>query len=147
MTTMILLVGIPGAGKSFHIPVLAQKYEATIISLDTIRKNLTGSESDNSRNQEVLDMARTAVHESLAAGTSVIIDATNVIAPWRQTWIQIAQDYGIPVHTILIDTPLATCIQRNYQRSRTVPLCILVRFYRWLQAELVSGVFVPNEVL
>lgn len=73
----IIPIGISGSGKSTWIKTLEnQGYE--VISPDEIRRELTGSISDQSRNKDVFPIAFQRTIDNLNAGKNVIFDATNV---------------------------------------------------------------------
>ena len=79
----IIPVGISGSGKSRWISSLEnQGFE--VISPDEIRRELTGSISDQSRNKDVFPLAFERSVEALNAGKSVIFDATNVTSKTRK---------------------------------------------------------------
>ena len=84
MGILIVLVGLPGSGKSSY----AEQFKAvddaictgvTVIhSSDAIRKELFGDESSQEDNARVFDLMRKRTTEDLKAGKTVIYDATNV---------------------------------------------------------------------
>ena len=89
MPELILLIGIPGSGKSFY----AKKYEydriflhnTTILSSDQTRKELYGDENDQTHNEEVFQYIKDTSVEKLEKGQRVIIDATNSSRKARQS--------------------------------------------------------------
>ena len=83
-TTVILLIGLPGSGKSTIAKRIAEATGATVISLDTIRGELTGSEAEQSQNQRVVAVAHKRAAASLRAGRSIVVDATHLKSAWRQ---------------------------------------------------------------
>lgn len=79
----IIPVGISGSGKSTWIKTLeGQGYE--VVSPDEIRRELTGSISDQSRNKDVFPIAFQRTIDFLNAGKNVIFDATNVTSYHRK---------------------------------------------------------------
>jgi len=73
----IIPIGISGSGKSHWIKSLeGQGFE--VVSPDEIRRELTGSISDQTRNKDVFPIAFQRTIDFLNAGKSVIFDATNV---------------------------------------------------------------------
>lgn len=82
----IITVGISGSGKSTWIKQNGSGYN--IISPDSIREELTGNVSDNTRNSEVFSIAFNRVAESLNNGISVIFDATNTVSRLRREMIE-----------------------------------------------------------
>lgn len=79
----IIPIGISGSGKSRWINSFKnQGY--IVISPDDIRRELTGSISDQSRNKDVFPLTFERSVEALNANKSVIFDATNVTSKTRK---------------------------------------------------------------
>ena len=81
---LILPIGISGSGKSTWINNLINKDEYIIISPDEIRKELTGSIHDQSKNIEVFKLADKRMYEQLKKESPVILDATNLNTEYRR---------------------------------------------------------------
>jgi predicted kinase len=108
---LIFLVGVPGSGKSTwlctHIfdPKLLR-----IVSPDNIRKELYGDISDQVHNVEIMEMAKIRTINSLNNGISVILDATNLKAIYRQQFID-----GLPLcklQAVLFEATPEQCWER-----------------------------------
>jgi len=84
----ILLIGIPGSGKSFWISKFNSDNKYSVVSPDQIRKQLTGNISDQMQNAKVWSIARERVKSYLGRGKSVIFDATMTNAQRRREFIQ-----------------------------------------------------------
>ena len=81
---LLVCVGAPGSGKSTWVK--AQKgFE--IVCPDEIRKELTGTISDQSQNAKVWKVAAQRVIEFLKDGKNVILDATNVSTKGRTQFL------------------------------------------------------------
>lgn len=80
---LILPVGISGSGKSTWIRANTDT-NTIVVCPDDIRRELTGSISDQSKNAEVFPLAFKRTADALNAGKSVIFDATNVTSKSRQ---------------------------------------------------------------
>lgn len=74
---LILPVGIAGSGKSTWIKSYTDP-NTIVVSPDNIRKELTGSISNQSKNSEVWSTAFDKVANALNTGKNVILDATNI---------------------------------------------------------------------
>jgi len=82
----IIPIGISGSGKSRWIKSLeGQGY--VVISPDDIRRELTGSISDQTRNADVFPLAFKRTIDALNSGKSVIFDATNVVSYHRKSML------------------------------------------------------------
>lgn len=73
---LTLLIGTSGAGKS----TIARRYfdQQAVISADTVRKFLTGSPHDQSRNTDVWHAIKALIKTRLSVGLPTILDATNL---------------------------------------------------------------------
>jgi predicted kinase len=83
---VVLPIGISGSGKSTWIKSLPEG-DYTIVSPDEIRKELTGSISDQSRNAEVFLQVDNRINEAISNGEQVILDATNLNTKLRRQFI------------------------------------------------------------
>jgi predicted kinase len=73
----IIPVGISGSGKSTWIKTLeGQGY--VVVSPDDIRREILGSVNDQSRGNEIFNIAYQRVIDAINSGKNVIFDATNV---------------------------------------------------------------------
>ena len=96
---LLMLVGIPGSGKSIWLNSLKKtirdggKYllynEIPFFAVcpDNIRKQLSGNISDQSINIQVWQEAKDRTRGCLEHGTNVILDATNVNTTYRRDFI------------------------------------------------------------
>jgi len=95
----IIPVGISGSGKSRWIKLMRDTTknlnidEFVVISSDEIRRELTGSISDQSRNRDVFPLAFERSVEALNAGKSVIFDATNVTSKTRKQMLDYLKEH------------------------------------------------------
>ncbi len=103
----IMLVGIPGSGKSIWTKEV-QSETTAVVSPDEIRKVLTGSISSQSVNLEAWAQAKRDTVNWLCYGKNVILDATNVDASYWQDFIK-----GLPechmVANLFEVEPLVAC--------------------------------------
>jgi predicted kinase len=82
----LLLIGIPGSGKSTWLKQLPGNFE--IICPDQIRKRLSGGDiSDQTLNVQVWEEAKKRTVEALQAGQDVVLDATNVNTTRRREFL------------------------------------------------------------
>lgn len=123
MSRVTMLVGLPGSGKSTIARQLHNLYGATIVCPDTIRKELTGDENDQSRNTEVFRIAENRIYEAVAKREDVIYDATNVHRFSRMVLIQkIRKCYeGCIIDCIIVAPNIDEVRYRNNNRERKVP--------------------------
>lgn len=123
---MFIMVGISGSGKSTAAAKIvsnfrAQESDATVISSDAIRGELTGDESNQTRNSDVFKLAHQRLDAHLAAGENVIFDATNLSREERKPVVAIGRKHGAKLVAVVMCTPLTVSIERNRARTRVVP--------------------------
>jgi predicted kinase len=76
---LIIPVGISGSGKSFVGELLEKDFNFSVVCPDDIRKELTGNISDQSKNNEVFQLAHERIIKLLSEGKkNVYFSATNV---------------------------------------------------------------------
>src|SRR5690606_7714578 len=127
MAKLILMLGPSGSGKSTYV---RRRFPGRIIlNADSIRREITGSESDQSRNGEVFRLLRRRLALGLRDGRSVVVDNTNVQQVHREELYRIARDCGAQVEVHVMQTPLDECVRRNAARDRRVPDEVIARQY------------------
>jgi protein phosphatase len=115
---IVLLVGLPGSGKSTW---LAQQAGGGISS-DAVRKLLADDETDQSIHPQVFQTVRYLLEQRLAIGRPVTyIDATNLTREERRPYLEIARARGVPIDAVFFDVALSVCQKRNARRARMVP--------------------------
>lgn len=118
MCSIILLVGLPGSGKS----TWAAKQGASPLSSDAIRELLADDATDQSIHSAVFATLRYLLRQRIAIGRPVTyIDATHLTPAERRPYAQIAQWYGCDLEAVYFDVPLDVCMERNRSRARVVP--------------------------
>jgi predicted kinase len=139
MTRLILLIGVPGSGKSFWVEQRCQTHDGQIvISTDAIRAELFGDEAVQGAwllvwqtIQQRFELAVEQINQGQAL--TAIYDATNARRRNRRQAIALAHSTGFSHITgVWFDVPLWLCLERNQRRSRRVPDEVLQRMQRQL---------------
>lgn len=139
MARLILLIGLPGSGKStFAKQLLAEDPQRQLISPDAIRSQIFGDEATQGSWlliwREVQRQFQQAIVNSSCAAASTIYDATNAQRRQRTEVIALARATGFTHITGLwLDTPIWLCLARNRRRVRKVPESVILRMHRQLR--------------
>ena len=78
MTKFIMMVGLPGSGKSLRAKNLAVKENAIIHSSDNLRQELFGDKNTQDNNEELFKELHRRIKHDLKGEQNVIYDATNI---------------------------------------------------------------------
>lgn len=126
MSKVIMGIGIPGSGKTTLLKSFAEKHNYAYICPDDIRLELTGDAADQTKNQEVWELAYQRVVDMIHTQESVVIDATFTHQGERQKFLDYIREEGATkVEGLYVNTPLEIAKERNAQRERQVPEEIL----------------------
>lgn len=133
MQVFYMMVGLPGSGKSsFARNVLSVCPGAVIHSSDEIRRELLGSENDQTQQALVFDTLHKRVFSDLRMGKNVVYDATNINYKQRKQFIDRVRALHIPdlqVVCVFMAAPYERCLQQNHERERSVPDNVITRMY------------------
>jgi predicted kinase len=115
---IIVLVGLPGSGKSTYV----EKLGAPTISSDAVRGLLADDPRDQSIHGRVFRVMRYLLRQRLEIGRPVTyVDATHLTPRERAPYIRLGELYGCQVEAVFFDVPLEVCRERNRGRDRVVP--------------------------
>lgn len=115
---VVVMMGAPGSGKS-HLARRLFPAE-TIVSSDALRRRLTGSEADLSRDAVMWPLLDRLVEARARSGRLTVVDSTGGPAT-RARLLAIARRTGRPAVAIVLDHPLEECLAGDAARSRHVP--------------------------
>lgn len=128
-----ILIGPAGCGKSTYAQqLLIINPDAIYISSDDIRKQVTGDESDMSRDSYVWHLVRTYFENALRDDKHIIFDATNYKRKSRKDFICLAKQYNSRVIAVDCFTGLdeTEVKRRNKNRVRVVPDFVIEKMCR-----------------
>lgn len=128
MSTLIIMCGISGSGKSSKAKELKEEYNAVIISTDEIRRKVFKDINDQSHNKEVFQIAYDEINIFIELSYNVIFDATNIkSSSIKELKKNIKSWNDINKILYVIDTPLEKAIEQNNARNRVVPTEVIIR--------------------
>lgn len=108
---LIVLSGLPGAGKSTKARQLSKEFEALVVSRDDLRKNFIFISED----ELTIRLVQFAA-SFLRNRVSVVIDACNLHPVDRQLWTALAAEANVQLKWVHLDTPVEECILRDSKR-------------------------------
>lgn len=139
MQNFIMLMGLPGSGKSTHAENYKKGWPNTVVvSSDAIREELYGDANDQTNPKAVFAIMLERSIAALKEGNDVIYDATNVVAKTRkQTLSEIKKAVGannFVSNLVFIACSISECKLRQGSRDRKVPDAVIDRMARKFEA-------------
>ena len=115
MAKLIMLIGIPGSGKTTHSKELMKEYNAKVISSDKVRQTFAGIPES-----EVFPTVYRLCAEELKNENNVILDATHITPKVRKRTFDALDQFSVEYEkiAIYIDTPVEECIKRVELRNQ-----------------------------
>ncbi len=138
MTRLIMMVGVPGSGKSRMAKWISEtNNNIKIFSSDEYRKKLLGNENDQTNNNLIFETLYIDIAQSLVNGESCIFDATNICYKDRKRAFDsidsiINKVYHVKLsykkEAIVCCTSISNCIYFDKNRERTVGEYVINKF-------------------
>ena len=131
---LILLIGLPGSGKSHYAKQYIEEYSNTVhLSSDQIREELYGDASIQDNPGQVFALMQSRAVEALNNGQNVVYDATNMTRKDRTGIIAVCPKF-VKIEAHIIWAPIETCIERDAARERTVGKDVIDKMLKRFQA-------------
>lgn len=135
MAKLIVMVGLPGSGKSYYADMLCReaKTPTVVLSSDDYRKRLFGDENDQEHNDQVFKTLYADMRKYLISHVDVIFDATNTSLKSR---LRIMNELGkieCEKEAYVICTLIEKCIEQDASRERKVGEEVIWKFVRGFQ--------------
>lgn len=118
-STVVMLSGLPGAGKDTY--VFHQHKDWPVINLDQIRREHKISPTDKSGNGTVIQLAKKRARIYLRKGQNFVWNATNVTKTMREQLIELFVIYKAYVKVVYIEVPYQLLHQQNKNREAVLP--------------------------
>jgi predicted kinase len=132
---LVVLVGVAGSGKSTFA---ARQFPASaVLSSDAFRALVADDPADQTATDDAFMLLNQALELRLGRGLLTVVDATNV-QPWaRDKLLDIARRNRRQAAAVVLDLPLALCLERNATRSGgRLPEAAIRRQHRSLRASI-----------
>ncbi|MBA3687748.1 MAG: AAA family ATPase [Chloroflexi bacterium] len=132
---MVVLIGPSGSGKSTFA---ARHFLPTqALSSDALRALVADDANDQTATNAAFELLHTALAMRLARRRLTVVDATSVEGWARQQLLAVARRLGRPAAAIVLNLPLATCLERNGARTdRRLPPAAIRRQHARMSASL-----------
>lgn len=128
MAKMIILAGLPGAGKSTLAKKMVKQDPTYVrVNLDDIRSMLGTSDFNKEKLVEQIELI--SIGYAFNQKYNVIVDDTNLNPKKINKLKVIAKQYNAEVDYKLISTDVEECIRRDALRERPVGEDVIRRFY------------------
>lgn len=130
---MIMMVGLPGSGKSTFAKEYAEENDCIVISSDDMRELYFGDVNDQSNNKELFEVIHSAIKSHLRCKQSVVFDATNIDSKKRKAFLDSIAFIECEKYCVVCATPYEVCLNNNKYRDRNVPEDVIKRMYTHFQ--------------
>jgi len=117
MNKFIMMVGLPGSGKTTKAIELAKQEDAVLVIADDVYKEICANNKTYTSFMEVSKLVRQRIFEALDADKSVIFEAPNVFKDGRIQLLSQLKDYNCEKIAIVMRTPYNLCLKRNANRE------------------------------
>lgn len=124
----ILVIGVPGSGKSTWAEESAAATGARIVELDRARAVVNGDSSVQGNIAEVVSLRDAWLQEAAASEQGVIVSDTNLHPQFRDELVAKLGGLGFEVSFKVFWTDHEISRQRNRGRANPVPEDVMTRF-------------------
>ena len=140
MSKLIMLIGLPGSGKSTYArSLLDAEGHVKYMSSDLIREELYGDRRIQGNPNTVFENMHRKTVELLTNGYDVVYDATNVTRKNRRGIINQVKDIAT-IDACVVWAPYEQCVERDTNREYKVGEDVIRKFlYRWQSPNYDEG--------
>jgi predicted kinase len=111
--TVVVLSGLPGAGKTTFVRALRARITCDHVESDAIRRGLAAKPTYSAEESgRVFAIARERAAEGMRAGRTVVIDATNLRRRDRKQFVTLAERAGARLVAVRVTAPGTTLHER-----------------------------------
>ena len=126
---LIMMIGIPGSGKSAEAELIAKEHNAVIHASDKLREELFQDINHQKDNGILFTELHKRIIRDLKLGLNVVYDATNINAKKRMSFLRTIRNIKCEKIGIIMATPYEQCLKNNENRERSIPEEVIKRMY------------------
>jgi predicted kinase len=136
--SVVVLCGPAACGKSSFA---AKHFRPTqIVSSDQARGLVCDDERDQRFQTQAFALVHFLIEQRLNINRLCVVDSTALTQAARKGLLDLARRFHVPAVVLLFDVPLATCLERDAQRERSVGQAAIERQYElFVQARSLIG--------
>lgn len=127
LPVLVVMVGVPGSGKTSFVK--SRFLPTQRLSLDLLRGQLTDDETSQDANHLIVPIQEQILAGRCEMGRITVSDSTNYLPERRDALLKIAGRYGVPAVAVVLETPIAVCLERNAARPNPVPDSVIWSMY------------------
>jgi predicted kinase len=115
---IVIVIGLPGTGKTTFSRALAQRLNGLHLNTDILRDklNLRG-QYDRHTKELIYNQLKKETEFAILAKKDVVVDGTFYKESLRAIYTQLAQKHGVPIHWIEVKAP-EECIRARVEKKR-----------------------------
>lgn len=145
MVELMILIGPSGAGKSTYAKKFQEQNPSyRIVSTDSIRKELFGSEDYQAYGDKVFALAYKRIRDYLQNNNDVIFDATNLTFKARKEVLKCTEGIEVFKSCRYFNTSFEVCNARQFLRERHVNETVIKKQFNKINFPTVDEGF--NEI-
>ena len=149
MAKLIMMIGIPGSGKTTYSKDLSKEYNAKVISSDKVRQTIVGIKEN-----DVFPTVFKLCIEELKENRNVILDATHITPKVRKRTFDALDEFNVPYEkvAVYVDTPVDVCVRRVEKRNQDpnelfLPLEVIASYGNNIIPPSLSEGFIDIKVI
>lgn len=123
--SVVVLLGPAGCGKSTFA---GRKFRPSqVVSSDQARLLVCDDERDQRFNQQAFALLHFLIEQRLGINRLCVVDSTALTPPARKALLELARRFRVPCDVLVLDAPLAACLERDAKRERSVGAAVIER--------------------